>query len=144
MQDKLNWPAAKQRCLDNGATLACFKTTIERDFWSTKCEGCWAGYAWIEGIYDFELHLSEMFEQYNVRLFLITDKWQSQASNDAICPYDIVPGKGHYWDLTGSCAKMLSSSPNKLEGGECDDDIDDFICQKVKEVTSVQLNGKSF
>ena len=74
-------------------------------------------------------------------ILLITDKWQSQASNDAICPYDIVPGKGHYWDLTGSCAKMLSSSPNKLEGGECDDDIEDFICQKAKEVTSVQLNG---
>ena len=47
--DKSNWHSAKQKCLDDGATFTCFKNTAERDFWSTKCEGCWAGYAWNDG-----------------------------------------------------------------------------------------------
>ena len=118
VDSKLNWPSAKQKCLDEGASLVCFKDNNERDFWTTKCEGCWAGYAWESGA------------------------WKADDSQ-ATCPDDVVPGSGNSWDWSGECSRILSSSSNKLEGGECADDDEKFICQKTKQLTSILLNEDS-
>ena len=122
-ENKLNWPSAKQKCQDEGANLVCFNDTYERDFWTTKCEGCWAGYAWESGWFS-------------------SGQWKADDSN-ATCPDDVVPGSGNLMDTSGQCSRILSSSPNKLEGGECTDDDEKFICQKKKQLTSILLNQDS-
>ena len=71
------------------------------------------------------------------------DKWKSD-DNDAVCPDNVVPGKGPWNDYSGDCSRILSTSPNKLEGGECKADTGRFICQKkkgVKLLLSNEING---
>ena len=124
VDSKLNWVSAKQKCLDEGANLVCFKDNNERDFWTTKCEGCWAGYAWESGSWTS------------------SGQWKADDSQ-ATCPDDVVPGSGALWDGSGDCSRIRSTSPNKLEGGECTDDDEKFICQKKKHLTSILLNEDS-
>ena len=53
VNEKETWNSAEQKCRDAGGDLVCFSTEEERDFWKTKCDGCWVGYTWIDSMIMF-------------------------------------------------------------------------------------------
>ena len=52
---KRTWEDAKTNCEDEQATLACFGNLEERDYIANICDGCWVGYQWKNGAYQFSV-----------------------------------------------------------------------------------------
>ena len=48
---KLTWSEAKLSCREDGGDLACFGNQQERDYLTSKCDGCWVGYNWKNGTF---------------------------------------------------------------------------------------------
>ena len=48
---KESWEAAKEKCQDDNAMLACFGSQEERDHIANLCDGCWVGYKYLNSKY---------------------------------------------------------------------------------------------